>query len=377
MVDITQFPPQTEYTPVPPQLLPGQRFSSDVYEDDTEDFIVPLVSDQTDIWEGTVTSNNGDNVSLTIDGVTVLTAGTGDATADAASLAAVIAAQPALALIVSASADTGVITVSGLAEGQAHTVVDASAGASSITLVNTQVASAYSRVTYGMGVVRAAGIRGTTGAVKPSSADDVFVGVVVLRSDCDGLDGMQASVLGFDPLYLIPGTARYEMATSGGIMVEITGEVAQNDPVFLDYSSVNGGKFGNASGAVSQVTELTFANGGGGGTAAGDFDGLPIITVTDDTDDATNAAAWADAFNANAQYAAIASASAALAVVTVSFTDSAAHTFTDASAGGPDITAADATAAVAPTALLVPGARFKLSSPGDRAPIEFNVSATG
>jgi hypothetical protein len=375
MSDFTQFPPQTAYTPVPPQLLAGHRYSSNVYEDDTRDFIIPLVADLPSIHTATVTSNNGDNVALTIDGVTVTTPGTGSDNADAASLAALISAQPALSQVVSAAVATNVITITGLVAGVSHTVVDASAGASSIAVVAAQAASAYSRVTYGMGVVRATGIRGTDGAVKPTSASETFCGVVVLRSDCDSLDGTQASLLGFDPLYLIPGSARYEMATSGGIVVDITGAVAQGDPVYLDFSTANGGKFGNASGAVSQVMELTFAGGGGGGTAAGSFDGLPTITVADDTDDATNAAAWADAFNANAQYAAIATASANAAVVTVTSED--AIVFTDASAGGPSITDAVTTAAVAPVAQLIPGARFLLSSPGDRAPIEFNVSVTG
>lgn len=369
----TVFPPQSEYTPVPPRLLPGTRWSSNIYADESDSFIIPDVSELADIWEGTVTSALGDAVAVTIDSVTVSLVGTGDDNADAASLAALIEAHPALSQIVDAVAAANVVTITGKVAGQDHAIVDASGGGSSVALVETQDASAYSRVTYGMGIARAEGIRGTIGGVKPSSASDIFAGVVVLQSHIDDLDGMQQLITGHDAEFLIPGSCRYERMLSGGIMVRIVDAVAQDGDVYWIHSGDNAGDFRADSGAVSQVTELTFSGGGGGGTATGDFDGLPPISVADDTDDATNAANWAAAFNANAQYAALGSASAALAVVTVTFSDDAAHAFTDQSAGGPAIADADTQAAVAAVAKKIPGAKFKLAAPGDRAPIEFDI----
>ena len=193
---------------------------------------------------------------------------------------------------------------------------------------------------------------------RPASATGEFRGIVpraAIPTD------EEAALRGSTADQLYPGQC-LEVYAKGKWRVPITENVTALGDVYLKYSGSDAGKFAASSGGVSEIQTLTFAN-GGAGTASGNFDGLLELTFADLGSNNANAAQWAALFNASADYAALGSANAVGAVVTVTFTDFVAHTFTDNSTTI-TITDAQTQAPVAPTARLIEGAKWAVTTTG-------------
>ena len=194
----------------------------------------------------------------------------------------------------------------------------------------------------------------------PSSASGIFHGIVPRRAIPSD---EQAVLLGSSVDQLYPGQ-NLQVFDHGSWRVPITENVTALGAAYLVFSGANAGKFAAGSGAVSQVTTGTVVANNADQVGL-DVDSLPRLEVTSTASATDTAVLLRDAWNARSDLAAVAVASAAAAVLTLTFLDDTAHTVVAYSPATADITPiANTATAVAAIARLVPGARWDVTTTG-------------
>lgn len=168
----------------------------------------------------------------------------------------------------------------------------------------------------------------------PTSMDDTPLGVVCAEGLPSAFErearGVPKGVLGFPPAYGFLVAVRGEKR-----VVPVSSDCAMDGIAWAVMTGVNAGTFRKDNGGTSQVSELTVTP-DAGQLVGFHFDSLPTLEVTS-VNLATDNAALCDAFNANAQYKALGTASVAAGKISIAWSDNAVHTFTDDSANAPKI----------------------------------------
>lgn len=348
---------QTEYARIPKAPLPGSLWEGELFNQRPAPGLIANVTPVA--FSATVTIgafNSGDQVGVNINGVQVVVTATTNADTTAALLNAAINDAALLAGVVSSTVAAAVVTVTG-ATNVSVTLTEYSPDATSATVNVTQAAVVQQQLCYGYGVVRDVPSLTTNfhQIKKPSALTDDFAGVLI-RTEGTNLPPAQIQAYNstLDTRYLVPGQTYTVMKENAGVVVEFVGTApTETDDVYLIMTGVNAGKWRVDHGGTSQVSTLTVTS-VGADTLAFNYDGLPDLSLTatgvaaDDADD------LADLWNANAQYAAIGTAVGnGDGTLTITFSDTVAHTFTDNSTGTSSIAESIDTVAVAANAKLI------------------------
>lgn len=197
----------------------------------------------------------------------------------------------------------------------------------------------------------------------PSSASSVFYGIV----PADAIPSAEeAAFNGETAGQVMPGKVfAVGVAAPEGAQWRVplpSGTSTANAQAYWIFTGANAGKWATGTGLVSQVTRGTVV--ANNGDAVGlDVDSLPRIEVTSTASASGTATLLADKWNASAQHYAVAVASTDSADILLTFAGGSAHTVAAYSPATADITPiANDTAAVAATAVAVPGAYFRVAA---------------
>ena len=347
---------QTEYARIPKAPLPGSLWEGELFNERPDGALIAKVDEVA--YAATVTIaafNSGDEVGININGVTVAVTAVTDASATAALLNTAINSAALLSGVISSTVAGPALTLAG-ALGQEITVTEYSPDATTAAVTGVTSAVVQPKLCYGYGV--AADVPSTSFTYnkvkKPSSLSDVFAGVLIRTI---GTDLPPAQILAtdslFDPNYLMPGQVYTRARANCGVVVEYVGTApAQGDPVYWVCTGTDAGKWRKDSGGVSQVTSgtLTFNATDDVGLTV---DSLPALFVPSNTSSNQTATDLRTAWNASAQYYAVATMSGTTNTIILTFNDTATHTVTAYSPATADITGiTNTTTAVAATAQL-------------------------
>lgn len=351
---------QTSYVDISKAPLPGDLWESELYN---ERPIGGLVSKVTEVaYAATVTIgafNSGDEVGITVNGVTVAVTAVTDATATAALLNTAINAAALLSGVLSSTVAGPALTLAG-ALGVSITASEYSPDATTATFSAVTASVVQPKLCFGYGVVRdIPSASFNHNAIKiPGSATDKFVGVLT-RTRGGQIPPAQIEAAGFNINYLVPGMTYAVLRENAGVVVEFVGTApVESDSVYLIFSGTNAGKWSATSGGVSQVTrgDVQFSTTDPVGLIV---DSLPTLFVASNTSDDQTATDLRNAWNASAQHFAVATAtidtSGAESYIILTFNDFASHTVTAYSPATADITGiTNTTTSVAATAVLIP-----------------------
>lgn len=293
--------------------------------------------------------------SFTVDGTTVsYTADTGDGdtnTTIAAGLEAAALSNSLGVLEVAAiSRNALVITLTGRETGDSFTVANATApGSGTLTIANPED-GVQGDLELGIGV--ALDSSDPLSIRRPMTGDTKIFGVV-----CEG-GGIRKSSGDADEVDRYAPGAAVDIGRKGPFPLVVEESISAGDAIYCRIESGSGlvqGNFRSDSGGVSQITTGTVvAN--NTDTVGLTIDSLPNVTVTSTASATDTAVLLRDAFNARADLFALATATSAAAVVTLTFKDFATHTVVAVSPSTADVTPiANTTTAVAAQAVLVPG----------------------
>jgi hypothetical protein len=358
MANPNQFPwvPQSAYARIPYGQFPGDVWEGDLYNERNSRGLIAAVTPVAQVTDVLIGANNpGDSVGIYIDGALFEVTAGASAGATALLLEAELEGASILASIVSTvTVDSATVTIT-FADDQPHTVTEYSPDATTATVTEDTAAVSQQRLRFGYGVARqATGVSiNTTKVVKPTSLSDVFAGVL-FRTPSTGLPEMLINALDpdYDVNYLPPGYAYSLGWRDLGIVVEYVGTApTETDPVYWVCVGANAGKFAASDLGTSEVVTLTLTT-TSTDTVAFNYDGLPDLSIASATGtEATDAATLFGLWKANASYMAIGDiVDNGDGTLTITFSDTATHVFTDNSDGTSSIAETVDTAAVAATA---------------------------
>lgn len=356
---------QTQYTRMPKAGLPGTYWEGELHTQRPASGLIACVTEVA--YAATVTIgafNAGDEVGININGVQVSVTAVTDAAATAILLNTAINSAAILSGVLSSViAAPGVLTLAG-ALGVSIDASEYSPDATTAVFSAVTASVVQQQLLFGMAVVKDVP-SATTNFIKvrkPSSADDIFAGVLAYTPGSD-IPPDQILAAGFNPNYLMPGQTYCVERANCGLYVEYIGDVpTEVDPVYYVWSGANAGFWQVTDGSTpgtSEVVTLTLTTTAADAVAF-NYDGLPDLSIASasgtETTDATN---LYNQWISSAAYAAIGSiVDNADGTLTITFFDTTTHTFTDNSGGTSSIAEVVDTAAVASTpatATLVPG----------------------
>jgi hypothetical protein len=293
--------------------------------------------------------------SFTVDGTTVSYAantGAGDTnTTIAVGLqAAALSNSLGVLEVAAVSRNALVITLTGRETGDSFTVAGATAPAPGTLTIANPEDGVEGNLELGIGV--ALDDSDPLSIRRPMSGDTKIFGVV-----CEG-GGIRKSTGDSDDVDSYAPGAAVDVGRCGPFPVVVEEAVSAGDSIYCRMESDTGfvqGNFRNDSGAVSQITTGTVvAN--NSDTVGLTIDSLPSVTVTSTADATATAVLLRNAFNARADLFALAVATSAAAVLTLTFKDFASHTVVAVSPATADVTPiANTATAVSARAVLVPG----------------------
>lgn len=293
--------------------------------------------------------------SFTVDGTLVsYAANTGsgdDNTSIAAGLqAAALSNSLGVLEVAAVSRNALVITLTGRETGDSFTVAAATApGSGTLTLANPED-GVEGNLELGIGL--ALDTSDPLSIRRPISGDTKIYGIALEGGGIRKSTGLVDDVDSYAP------GAAVDVGRAGVFPLVVEEAVAAGDPIYCRIEADSGfvqGNFRNDSGAVSQITTGTVVANNTESVGL-TIDSLPNVTVTSTADATATAVLLRDAFNARADLFALATATSAAAVVTLTFKDFVAHTVVAVSPATADVTPiANSTTAVSARAVLVPG----------------------
>lgn len=355
--------PQTYFGAVPPPGGPGSVWATRDHRTVESAYVMATTAALTSqVTEGAAATVDGTaDVGLVIDGA-IFAATT---PASAAALAVALNAIPAFAAIAVASIPSGTTLRVSFLDYKAHTVTSYSPGTPDITgITNTTSATDPIYVLPGMGVcidTAAPGGAEVLTVKLPTTAAEAARCVGVVGTDMFGVESA-AGLLGqgYDPVLGIPPGKPFALHREDYVRLRIGAAVTKDDTASLGYTAATRGKWYPSASATgtAQVTSgnVIFSTTDPVGVTV---DSLPALFVASDTSNNITATALRTAWNASAQHFAVATASGATNVFTLTFKDTAAHTVVAYSPATADVTGiANSTTAAAPTAGAVPKVRY-------------------
>ena len=355
--------PQTYFGAVPPPGGPGSVWALRDHRTVESAYVMATTAALTSqVTEGAAATVDGSaDVGLVIDGA-IYAATT---PANAAALAVALNAIPAFAAIAVASIPAGTTLRVSFLDYKLHTVTSYSPGTPDITgITNTTSATNPTYVLPGMGVcidTAAPGGAEILTVKLPTTAAEAARCIGVVGTDMFGVESA-AGLLGqgYDPLLGIPPGKAFAVHREDYVRVRLGATVTKDDTASLGYTAATRGKWYPSASATgtAQVTSgnVIFSTTDPVGVTV---DSLPNLFVASDTSNNITATALRAAWNASAQHFAVATASGATNVFTLTFKDTAAHTVVAYSPATADVTGiANSTTAAAATTGAVPKVRY-------------------
>ena len=374
--------PQTYYGSVPPPGGPGYVWATRQHMIIESAYVMstgPLVSQVTQ-GDGATVDGSAD-VGVVIDGAifSVTTPAT------VAALVTGLNAIPAFAAIAVASNPAGTTLRVAFLDYAVHTVTSYSPGTPDITAITNTVSAANPvYVKPGMGVcidTAAPGGAEILTVKLPTTAVEAARCVGIVGAPIFGYSPDAISADGYNPELGIPPGKAFALHREDYIRLATVGEITKDADAALIFSAANRGMWmvGTAGGGTPQVTRGDVVFNGTDLVGLAIDGGTPLAVASNTSDDQT-ATDLMNAWNANAAYAAIATASIDLSgtpsYIILTFLDNAVHTVAAYSPATADVTGiTNTTAAVAATAAVVPGVRFAKGAPSSlgSAPAEVDL----
>lgn len=375
--------PQTYYGHVPPPGGPGYVWATRQHMTIESAYVMSTGPLAAQVTQGAAATVDGTaDVGLVIDGAIYAVT----TPLNVAALVAGLNAIPAFAAIAVASNPAGTTLRVTFLDYAVHTVTSYSPGTPDITgITNTVSATNPVYVLPGMGVcidtAAPGGAEILTVKLPTTAAEAARCVGIVGAPILGGYSPDAVSANGYNPALGIPPGKPFALHREDYIRLRTSGAVTKDSDASLGFAASNRGLWfsGAVGGVTQQVTRGDVVFNGTDSVGLIIDGGAPLFVASNTSDDQT-ATDLAAAWNANAAYAALATAtvdnSGTPSYIILTFKDSAAHVVTAYSPATADVTGiTNTTAFAAATAAVVPGVRFAKGAPSSvgSAPAEVSL----